>query len=69
MTDMKLEDLLDRINCATEDELNPILNAVTARFTEVWPEWELLTLTIHGHDKESHIEALQKSIDMVNKCK
>ena len=69
MTNMSLEELLDRIYCATGEELNSIINAVTERFTEVRSEWAQLTLTIQGHDKESHLEALQKSITLLKKCK
>ena len=65
MTNINLEDLLNRIYCATEEEFNPILNAITERFGELWPEWELATLPIHGHDRESHLEALQKSIGLL----
>ena len=69
MQNMNLEVLLERIYCATEEELDPILNAIIERFGELQPEWELATLSIHGHDKESHIDALQKSIDLLKNQK
>ena len=56
------EELLNRILCSKEEELQPIINAVTERFSELRPEWELMTLSIQGHDRESHIKALQDSI-------
>lgn len=59
------EELLNRILCAKE-ELQPIINAVTERFSELWPEWELMTLSIQGHDRESHIKALQDSIAVLS---
>ena len=65
MTNINLEDLLDRIYCATEEELNPIINAVTERFSEVHPDWELATLSIRGHNRESHLDTLQRSIDLL----
>ena len=65
MTDINLETLLDRIYCATEEELDPIIKAVTERFGEVFQEWELMILSVHGHDNKSHIEALQKSMDIL----
>ena len=67
MRHIKLEELLDRIYCATEEELDLILNAITERFGELRPEWELAVLSIHGHEKESYIDALQKSIDLLSK--
>ena len=69
MQNITLEALLDRICCATEEELNPIINAVTERFSEVHPEWELATLSIHGHDKDSHIDALQQCVDLLKNQK
>lgn len=69
MVGIKLAELLERIYCADEEEINPIINAVTERFSEIWPEWELLTLSIHGNDRESHIRALQGSLALLNKIK
>lgn len=66
MTDIKLEELLGRIYYANEAEINPIIDAITARFAEVWPEWELLMLTVHGHINANRIEALQKSIKLLS---
>ena len=65
MKNINLEELLDRIHSADETEINPIINAITERFAEVWSEWELLTLSIQGHDNESRIDGLQKSIDLL----
>ena len=69
MQTITLEELLDRIYQATAEELDPILNAATERFSELWPQWELATLSVHGHDRQSQIDALQKSIDLLSKCK
>ena len=65
MAEIKLEELLERIHCASAEELNPILDAITSRFGEVWPEWELVTLTVQGHSPEAHLAALQKSMDLI----
>lgn len=69
MSDIKLEELLDRIYEASAEELNPILNAVTERFSELWPQWELATLSVQGHDRQNLADAMQKSIDLLGKCK
>ena len=66
MTDIQLEDLLHRICCASAEELNPIINACMERFSEIWPEWELMTLSVQGHDKQSHIKALQDSLAVLS---
>lgn len=69
MTEINLEELLDRIYEASAEELNPILNAVTERFSELWPQWELATLSVQGHDRQNLADAMQKSIDLLGKCK
>ena len=61
------EELLDRIYCADKEEINPIINAITKRYSEVWPEWELLTISVQGHRPENHIKALQDSIALFTK--
>lgn len=65
MEHISTDELLSRIQCASTEESGPILDIVAKRFSQVWPEWELLTLSIHGHDPASHVEALQKSIDLL----
>jgi len=69
MTEINLEELLDRIYEASAEELNPILNAVTERFSELWPQWELATLSVQGRDRQNLADAMQKSIDLLGKCK
>ena len=65
MSDINMEDLLDRIYRASAEELNPIINACVDRFSEIWPEWELMTLSVQGHDRDRRIEALQKGMDLL----
>ena len=66
MNNILLDALLDRIFQATKEEINPLLNAVTERFEEVYPGWELLSITVHGHEIKDRKEALQKSIDLLS---
>ena len=66
MSNIQLEELLDRIYCASAEELNPIINACMERFSEIWSEWELMTLSVQGHDKQSHIKALQDSLAVLS---
>lgn len=55
------QELIDRVLLADSDELNDVMDAVTERFTELWPEWELLIMSIHGHTAEAHLKALDKT--------
>lgn len=66
MKKITLEKLLDRIYCADEDEIHPILDAIAERFSEVWPEWELATLSIPGHTVQDHITAFQQALDLLH---
>ena len=59
--------LLDRIYSASPEELNSILNAASERFAEIYPEWELMTITVPGHDRDSHIQALKQSLSLLEK--
>ena len=63
-----LSDLLDRIDCADSKEISSILNAVTERFSELNPGWELFTLTFHGHGVKDRTDALQKSLAFLSQC-
>ena len=66
MDHINLTELLDRIYCADKEEINPIINAITERYAEVWPEWELLIISVQGHRPEDHIKALQNSISLLS---
>ena len=66
MKELSLQELLDRILRAEPEELDPIIVAVTERFTQVWPEWELMTISIPGHTAEAHINALNKALQYVH---
>ena len=68
MKDVPLDTLLERIACANADENNSIINVLSERFGEVYPDHELLTITIQGHDKQSHLDALQKTMDLLKYC-
>ena len=67
MKEISLEELLDRIYSSGIDEINPILNAVAERFGELWPDWELAMLSIHGHTAEAHIDAFQQALNLIRK--
>ena len=67
MKDISLEELLDRIYCSSIEEINPILNAVRERFGELWSDWELTTLSVHGHTTEDHAAALAQALALVTR--
>lgn len=68
MKDVPLGALLESIAYANADEINAIMNVLSEHFGEVYPDHELLTITIQGHDRQSHLDALQKSMDLLKSC-
>ena len=68
MQEITLDTLLERIAHAEADEITAIMNILSERFGEVNPGYELLTITIQGHDKQSHLDALQKTMDLLKYC-
>lgn len=66
MHNINLETLMDRIYCAETDELDPILNAVIERFSEIHPGWELMAVTVQGHKTKDRIAALKSSIALLS---
>ena len=61
MREITTQELIDRILLADGDELNEVMDAVTERFTEVWPEYDLMIMSVHGHTAEAHLKALDKT--------
>ena len=68
MPEITTHALLDRIYAATAEEIPAILNAVTERFSEVWPQWELMTLAAESQNAEAQIRALQQGIALIRQC-
>jgi len=69
MREITSQELLDRIFLADPNELNDIMDAVSERFMEIWPEWELLIMSIHGHTTEAHLQALNKTRELYESMK
>ena len=62
MKEITTQVLLERIHCADGDELNEIISAATERFRELWPEWDLLTISCEGRNPEDHIRTLERAV-------
>ena len=65
MKEISIEELLDRILCADTQEFPQILDAVRERFSELFPDQELLTLTAKGSSPDCQIDELQKAIALL----
>ena len=62
-----MEQLLQEIRQTDADALEPLLNAVLARYSELFPEWEICTVSVH---KESdRVAQLDSMISILEKLK
>ena len=60
MMEITSQELIERILQTDRVELNDVLDAATERFTELWPECELMTISVKGHTGEVYVETLEK---------
>lgn len=66
MNKITLQNLLDGILCADARELSCILDAVMERFSELFPEQELMSITVPGSDPDQQIAVLQRTIALLS---
>ena len=66
MKEFTTQALLERIHCADRDELQEIIPAVTERFRELWPEWDLLVISCEGRTSVDHIKTLEQCIRLMD---
>ena len=59
--ELTTQTLLEGVLNADRDELNEIISAATQRFRELWPEWDLLTISCEGRNPEDHIRTLERA--------
>ena len=51
------ENMIDQIKKAKPEELNDILLAVLERYRELFPDWEIMTLSLEkAVDKNEHLD-------------
>ena len=67
MKEITTQELLRHIQLVEAEDMDQVLDAITMRFGQLWPEWELLTLSVPGHTAKVHIEALQKTIEYIKR--
>lgn len=47
VTEQTMETVLERIEHSDDREITHILNAISARYANYYPDWELLILSMH----------------------
>lgn len=56
---MTLEQVLAYIDAADDDEINQIIDALTVRYRQVYPDWEVAFLSLPRHDRKRRREILE----------
>lgn len=67
MQSKSVNDILAAIENADDIEINQILDAVTRRYNRVFPEWEVLFLSI-SRDPEEKNKQLEQMLLQLKKC-
>ncbi len=49
-----MNDLLERIACAQQEEMSDLLDAVLCRYMELFPDWEISTISIDRNADRNH---------------
>ena len=62
-----MKQILDKINAATPNEIEQILKAALARYRELYPEWDISTLSLEKAGDKN--EQLDRVIDLLRNMK
>lgn len=62
-----LNDILKAIEHADDIEINEILNAVTQRYSNVFPEWEVMFLSLPKKDLEERRKILELFVSFLRR--
>ena len=69
MSFLSIDELVRHILCANSQELHLILDAVTERFSELYPDRELMTIAVPGSDPAGQIAQLQNAARLLSSAK
>ena len=62
-----MKNLLDQIAHIDEYHINEILNAVLERYGQLYPDWEISTLSIHKDQNRNH--QIDRTIELLHHMK
>ena len=69
MREITTQELIDRILGADSGEIFKFLDAVRERFSELYPDQELLTLAAPGSDARAQMEKLRIAASILSSMK
>ena len=56
---MTLEQVLAYIHTVDDDEINQIIDVLTARYSRIYPDWEVAFLALPRHNREARKRILE----------
>ena len=59
----------EQIRCASPDEMSDIITAVIRRYSEVFPDLDLMVISVPWNDLDEQIRILQNAIHFLNRLK
>lgn len=62
-----LDELIDRIEYADHDEIDPIIDALQRRYTRLFPDWDVVFLSAPTGSEEALKQQGQLMIDFIEK--
>ena len=62
-----LEDVLYRIEHADHMEIDKMLQALRLRYSHVFPDWELMILSVKVGDEKERRESVRQMVDFLQK--
>lgn len=60
-------DLLDRIRFADADTVSNLLPAMIQRYSEVFEDWEIMTVVMPRNDPDAQVRTLQSAIAFIER--
>ncbi len=60
-----MQEILNKVQSMTEVELQELMDAIQQRYTEAYPEWEVLYLSLH-RDPALRQEEVKELLDFLN---
>lgn len=62
-----MSDILSKIQQADDNEINEIIDAITQRYSEVYPDWEIMFLALPRHDPDACLRKLEQISNFIKR--
>ena len=63
-----MEEILRKVSTANEEEVDMLLTAVLARYGELYPDWEISTISLRrGEDRAEQLDRTIRMLEFMKK--